>query len=230
MNTSALENSRRGKRCFILGNGPSLKHQDLSFLRDEHVFVTNWFVLQDEFPKLRHCYLCVSDPHFWNFGEGLHPEMVEPVAAKSDLLAFFEQGAREPVERTKLRVHLDRVFFIRLNTGETVDHGFFSTNVPARLNLGFTVIIDLCLPIAYHLGFTECYLMGCDCDYKLNGGNDLSQSFFRDRGEARQWFNKAVQWMQKNQPTDPELLQFRAEASKLLGLPDTQTAGKKDGK
>jgi len=52
----------------------------------------------------------------------------------------------------------------------------------------------------------------------------------RHRGEARQWYNKAIQWMQKNQPTDPELLQFRAEASKLLGLPDTQTAGKKDGK
>ena len=53
--------------------------------------------------------------------------MVEPVAAKSDLLAFFEQGAREPAERTVLRDHLDRVFFVRLNTNETVDNGFFTT-------------------------------------------------------------------------------------------------------
>src|SRR5437870_4954347 len=70
---AALKDIHRGKRCFILGNGPSLKQQDLSLLRDEHVFVTNWFVLQEEFQKLRHSYLCVSDPHFWNFGEGLHP-------------------------------------------------------------------------------------------------------------------------------------------------------------
>jgi serine/threonine protein kinase/Flp pilus assembly protein TadD len=48
----------------------------------------------------------------------------------------------------------------------------------------------------------------------------------RHRAEALKWYNKAVQWMDKNQPTDQELLQFRAEASKLLGLPETQEAVK----
>jgi hypothetical protein len=177
---AALENRYRGKRCFILGNGPSLKQHDLSLLRDEHVFVTNWFVMHDEFARLRHCYYCVSDPHFWNFGEGLHEEMVAPVAAKADVLSFFEQGAREPAKLTRLREHLDRTFFIRLKTARTANEGFVSTNVAAHTNLGFTVIIDLCLPIAHYLGFSEIYLMGCDCDYKLNGTNDLSQSFFYD--------------------------------------------------
>jgi serine/threonine protein kinase/Flp pilus assembly protein TadD len=40
--------------------------------------------------------------------------------------------------------------------------------------------------------------------------------------KARQWFQKAAAWMDKNQPSDPKLLRFRTEASKLLGLPDTQ--------
>jgi tetratricopeptide (TPR) repeat protein len=35
---------------------------------------------------------------------------------------------------------------------------------------------------------------------------------------ARQWFDKAVQWMDKNQPKNPELVRFRAEAQGLLGI------------
>jgi len=36
--------------------------------------------------------------------------------------------------------------------------------------------------------------------------------------EARTWYDKAVSWMDKNQPRDEELLRFRAEATELLGI------------
>jgi hypothetical protein len=36
--------------------------------------------------------------------------------------------------------------------------------------------------------------------------------------EARRWYDKAVQWMEKNQPRNPELLRFRAEAARLLAV------------
>ena len=32
------------------------------------------------------------------------------------------------------------------------------------------------------------------------------------------WYEKAVQWMDKNKPDDEELKQFRAEAAELLGM------------
>ncbi len=35
--------------------------------------------------------------------------------------------------------------------------------------------------------------------------------------EARQWYDKAVEWMEKNRPDDEELLRFRTEAADLLG-------------
>jgi tetratricopeptide (TPR) repeat protein len=38
------------------------------------------------------------------------------------------------------------------------------------------------------------------------------------RDEARKWFNKAVEWMDKNQPKNEELRRFRAEAAELLGI------------
>ena len=36
-----LKNSLRGRRCFILGNGPSLRQTDLKLLRDEFTFGLN---------------------------------------------------------------------------------------------------------------------------------------------------------------------------------------------
>ena len=38
------------------------------------------------------------------------------------------------------------------------------------------------------------------------------------KDEARQWYNRAVEWMEKNQPEDEELRHFRAEAAELLGM------------
>ncbi|MBI3862500.1 MAG: protein kinase [Planctomycetia bacterium] len=36
--------------------------------------------------------------------------------------------------------------------------------------------------------------------------------------QARQWYDQSVEWMAKNDPADKELIQFRAEASQLLGI------------
>ena len=39
-----------------------------------------------------------------------------------------------------------------------------------------------------------------------------------DKEQARLWYDRAVQWMEKNQPQDKELPRFRAEAAALLGI------------
>ena len=37
--------------------------------------------------------------------------------------------------------------------------------------------------------------------------------------EAREMYDRAVAWMEKNKPDDPELRKFRAEATTLLAQP-----------
>src|SRR5687767_3747973 len=39
-----------------------------------------------------------------------------------------------------------------------------------------------------------------------------------EKDKAREWHDRAAQWMDKHQPTDEELLRFRAEAAELLGI------------
>ena len=41
-----------------------------------------------------------------------------------------------------------------------------------------------------------------------------------EKEQARKWYDKAVQWMDKNKPKDEELRRFRKEAEELLGIGD----------
>ena len=47
-----------------------------------------------------------------------------------------------------------------------------------------------------------------------------------EKEEARQSYDQAVEWMEKNRPEDEELLRFRAEAAELLGIGETPPAEK----
>ena len=61
---------------------------------------------------------------------------------------------------------------------------------------------------------------------KLRNGGDSFDWFFLamahgrlgDQNKAREFYDRAVQWMDKNQPSNEELLRFRAEAADLLGI------------
>jgi serine/threonine protein kinase len=43
-----------------------------------------------------------------------------------------------------------------------------------------------------------------------------------DKDQARKWYDKAVAWMEKNQPRNEELRRFRAEAAELMEIDDKQ--------
>jgi hypothetical protein len=68
----------------------------------------------------------------------------------------------------------------------------------------------------------------------LRSGGDAFDWFFlamahcqlKNPEEARKWYEKAVEWMQKNKPDDENLVRFRDEAAELLGIPDKPPAEK----
>ena len=39
-----------------------------------------------------------------------------------------------------------------------------------------------------------------------------------EKHKARKWYDRAVAWMDKNQPKDEELRRFRAEAAQLMNF------------
>jgi WD40 repeat protein/serine/threonine protein kinase len=49
----------------------------------------------------------------------------------------------------------------------------------------------------------------------------------REKDQAKAWYDKAVNWMDKNNPNDEELIRFRAEAAALLSIKDAPPADEK---
>ena len=69
---------------------------------------------------------------------------------------------------------------------------------------------------------------------ELGSGGDAFDWFFLamaqwqlgQKDEARNWYDKAVEWAGKNQPNDDELRRFREEAAGLLGIEETPLSKK----
>ena len=83
------------------------------------------------------------------------------------------------------------------------------------------------LGAAYHrAGAWESAIAALEKSMRLRKGGDsfdwlfLAMSYWKlDRkGEARKWYDRAVAWMDKNQPENEELRRFREEAEELMGV------------
>jgi WD40 repeat protein/serine/threonine protein kinase/Flp pilus assembly protein TadD len=80
----------------------------------------------------------------------------------------------------------------------------------------------------YRAGDWKAAVTALEKSMELGKGGDAGDWFFLamahwrlgDKEQARQWYDKAVPWMEKNKPQDDELRRFRAEAEALLGIKD----------
>jgi tetratricopeptide (TPR) repeat protein len=80
----------------------------------------------------------------------------------------------------------------------------------------------------YRAGDWESAVQAFEKSMQLQGGGNAFDWFFLamahgqrgNKDEARRWYDRAVQWMDKNQPENKELGRFRAEAAELLGVTD----------
>src|SRR5262249_42285362 len=78
----------------------------------------------------------------------------------------------------------------------------------------------------YRAGNWKGAIAALEKSMELSKGGDSFDWFFLamahwklgDKDKARDWHDRAVRWMDRNQPKNEELLRFRAEAAELLGL------------
>jgi hypothetical protein len=173
-----LENTHAGQRCFIIGNGPSLRQTELSRLRSEFTFGLNRIYLL--FPDLgfsTSCLVAVNDL------------VIEQCASELQTLSiprYLTWRARYWFSPDPNLTYLDTDF-----TGEEV----FSSNVNGRVFEGFTVT-NVALQLAYHMGFNEVVLVGVDHNYiTLGSANQAVVSQGDDPNHfASNYFGKGFKW------------------------------------
>jgi hypothetical protein len=178
---AALKDIHKGKRAFIIGNGPSLKQTDLSKLKSEITFCMNRFYLA--FPELGFTatYLCISN-------ELVVEQFVDDINALT--IPKFISWRSRPYFASDLPASKLPTFVYTTYTGPG-----FARDVRGRVWEGATVT-NLALQLAYHMGIAKAILIGVDHNFTSKGeANKLVVSQGDDPNHFMpNYFGKGVKW------------------------------------
>lgn len=197
-------NRFKGKRCFIIGNGPSLNHHDLSKLENEYSFGVNSFYYKTRETGFRPTFYVVED-------SSVMKENIDEIRAYEAPFKFFPTVycSLHPKKSNTFFFNMNRGFYERSSPNYAVPR--FSTDASRVLYCGQSVTY-INLQLAYFMGFTEVYLIGMDFDYVIpdshtrNGDVLLSDTddmnhFHKD------YFGKGKTW--KDPKLDRVLMNYR---------------------
>jgi len=165
-----FKNRHVGNRCFILGNGPSLREQDVSILRDEYVYTVNNLCRYDGFQAIKSNYHFYADPKYFN----THDDNEAAVQIRNDFITdikteysqnntvcFLSTLAYDLVMENNLKSYAEIEFYSTpLKFYDEYDEEIdYAKPAPA-----FYTVVHWCITMAIYMGFKEIFLLGCDCD------------------------------------------------------------------
>jgi hypothetical protein len=195
-----LKHIHRGERCFIIGNGPSLKRTDLSRLKNEYTFGMNRIYLG--FPEMG-----FETTYFLT----INSLVIEQCAADIRALRmprFISWRSRDLIGPSP-----DLIFLHTTYTGAK-----FSTDARGRLWEGGTVT-NIALQLAYHMGFQQVILIGVDHSYSAQGKPNttvVSQGEDHDHFNAN-YFGKGFRWQLPDLETSEKGYEMARQAYEHAG-------------
>lgn len=149
----ALRNAHSGQKAVIMCNGPSLLKVDFDSLSDSGVYTLGLNKINLLYDKTDHRPNAIVS--------------VNPLVIEQNLQFFNETAAPLFVDSVAIR----RGFKTRRNVfylHSTGIHGSFARDISISLNQGHTVTY-VALQVAFHLGFQEVALVGCDHNFATKG-------------------------------------------------------------
>ena len=162
-----LRDRQRGRRCFIIGNGPSLARQDLAPLAGELSIAMNGFVRHPLLDVVRPTYYLFADGTFFDGSDSsqklladvrervIQSEFIAPYSAARDIRAHGWLDER----KTRYVAFAGNLRSARLR------HVDLTRTVPNVQNC-----MQLSVMLALYAGCTEIYLLGADHDFLAHQG------------------------------------------------------------
>lgn len=177
---AALKDKYKGERCFIIGNGPSLRNTDVSKLKNEYTFGMNRIYLAFEEWGFQTTFLAsVND---------LVIEQCVDDFLDLNMPRFFSWRSRKffPKDLTE---NLPTFLYT------TYDGIKFADDARYRIWEGATVT-NICLQLAYHMGFETAILIGVDHNFTSKG--DANKTVVSDGDDPNhfdpRYFGKGFRW------------------------------------
>lgn len=174
-----LKDKYKGQRCFVIGNGPSLRPEDLDLLKDEVTFASNGIYKIFDSTDWRPTFYTIFDE-----GVGKRQEVIENASKLSSIKFFRQEGYL-----TYRKISGNKCFIRSWHSRKYLDYPKFSENLTEGLYSIATVTYCM-IQIARWMGFEEIYILGADNRYaysRLRDGsivkNEGVASYFSEMGE-----------------------------------------------
>lgn len=152
-----------GKRCFIIGNGPSLKLDDLEKLKEEFTFASNTIYALYKHTKWRPTYYCAGDPFFC---KQMMSDKKNLKIVTNGCQAAFTSVVGEGF-RYRDDIDIKHVYyFCRVKDSADKKLPEFSNDCSEQTYLAGTITYEM-LQFAVYMGFKELYLLGMDFNYSV---------------------------------------------------------------
>ena len=150
---AALKNRFEGRRCFIIGNGPSLKISDLEKLKHEITFAANKIYLAFDQTSWRPSYYVVTD----------RLVAIQNYKEINRLSGFPKLISNWALEKWHTPFK-DAIYFRYQGYNTYPGPPGFADNVIDKVFAGRTVVYA-CMQLASYMGIKEMYLLGVDFNF-----------------------------------------------------------------
>ena len=163
------------RRCFVIGNGPSLKDVDLKPLANEYTIGANSFYKHPDARFIGLDYLCINDPHFMK-DEPRSVSWHRTIAEKLPTTHLVLNETARPLVRAHQLYCGHEVYYVGWGL-RTHRAASINLDLTRPLNIGMTTGSSVAIPLALSLGFREIYLIGFDCNWLA--GSSASYHFYQ---------------------------------------------------
>jgi len=174
-----LKNRYVGERCFIIGNGPSLKETDLRLLKNEYTIGLNRIYLNYDNMGFIPSFYC-----------SVNPNVIEQFGSEIDKLNTIKFLRKDSANYIKNKWN---TFFMKSLDPTGFD---FNKNLETLEWYEGGTVTYCAMQVAYYLGFTTVILIGVDHYFKLAGEpNKLVTAQTEDPNHFHpNYFGKGVKW------------------------------------
>lgn len=156
---SGFKDIHKGERCFIIGNGPSLKKVNFNLLRNEFTFGVNGLFYMFDDIGFTPTYYVVEDNHVID-------DNLERIVAMPSVVKFFPARYQSSIGDDTRAFFLPTDWEFYYKSSQHHEKPRFSEELSDVAYVGQTVTY-LNMQLAYYMGFSEVYLIGVDFDYKV---------------------------------------------------------------
>jgi len=159
-------NRYSGKRCFVIGNGPSLTANDLNKIKGEYSFASNGIYGVYNKTEWRPSFYFCQDVHFTK----TNIDTIRNIVKSNKFLCYL---GKEYWDKTAIR------FFVDNEDNQNGRPPRFSEDFSNCTHGGRTVTYSM-IQAAVYMGFKEIYLLGVDSNYTMNDKGIDKSSYSAD--------------------------------------------------